>query len=168
MLPPFVAALRQKIRNCVTAKSPPCALCASVGTVMEHAMPRLRIGSSAACCLLFLAATATGASAQTATADAPGKPLPLLQIVHQQSKSKIHPGIAAKSVKKTHLKRRIAKRIPVATDDAVMPASQAPTPQQPQLKIFGRRLMPRCPAIWVSAVWQRARHSQRLRCRMSR
>lgn len=74
-------------------------------------MPRLRIGTIAASCLLFLAATVASAAAQTANSGAPGKPLPLLQIVHRKSEAKLHPHpkIAAKLARKTRLKRRIAK-----------------------------------------------------------
>ncbi len=93
-------------------------------------MPRIRIGTTSASLLLFMAVTVGGASAQTATAGSPGKPLPLLQIVHQKSKAKLrsHPMMAVKFAKKTHRKRRIAKHILAKTRKAVVPAPRAPAP----------------------------------------
>ena len=92
-------------------------------------MPRLRIGTTVASCLVIFAAAVAGAAAQTATTGAPGKPLPLLQLVHPKSKAKLraHPRIAAKFAKKARLKRRIAKRMPAKRHKAVVEASRAPT-----------------------------------------
>jgi len=77
-------------------------------------MPHIRIVTAGASFLLFLAVTLGSAAAQTSTAGSPGKPLPLLQFVHQKSKSKLRPHakMAGKFARKTLVERRIAKRTP--------------------------------------------------------
>ena len=61
-------------------------------------MPRIRIAAAGASLLLFLGLTAGGAAAQTATDQAPGKPLQLLRWLHaaSQTKDRRTPGRASK------------------------------------------------------------------------
>jgi hypothetical protein len=110
--PLFVAALREKIRNCVTLKTTGHALCATGGTVMEGPLPRIRIVAAGASVLLLLTVTLGSASAQSATADPAGKPLPLLQFAHAKSKAKLrrHRRLAANFAMKKTVRRRIVKR----------------------------------------------------------
>jgi hypothetical protein len=96
---------------------------------MEVAMPRIRVGTIAASCLVVMGVTVGSAAAQTATAGSTGNPLQLLA----PQKSKASPGPHARSTAKvantTRLKRRIARHMPAKTRKAVVqvqPGTAAP------------------------------------------
>ncbi len=82
-------------------------------TVMEDAMPHIRIVATGTFVLpLLAAAIADAAAAQCATHRAAGKPLPLLQFFHHKSTTKppAHPRLAARLERKTVVRRRIVTR----------------------------------------------------------
>jgi hypothetical protein len=88
---------------------------------------------------LFLVATGSGTRAQTAIEAAPGKPIPLLQVLTPPDKAK--PKVRRKSVSKalhrTHLavaaKKRPIRMIAAATPAATTMAAAAPVPAAPAL-----------------------------------
>jgi hypothetical protein len=103
--------------------------------VMEDAMPSLRIIVAGA---IFLVMAANGAAAQTATDTAPGKPMPLLQILAKSfaTRPKPHVKIARKAARKFARKTTNTRHI-VAKED--------PTPVPPPV----RTATPTAPAnIW--------------------
>jgi hypothetical protein len=130
-VPFFVAALREKIRICVTLKSIACAECAA-GGVMENGMPRIRIATAGASILFFLAVTLGSAAAQSATTGSVGKPLPLLQFIRHKSERKLppHSKLAATVIKKKKaFRERIAKRAVAAKPHrAIVDARPTPAP----------------------------------------
>jgi hypothetical protein len=91
---------------------------------MEDPMLAIRIITISAVLSAFAVA---GAAAQTATASAPGKPLPLLQFSQHKGKTKpwVHLATAKKVVKKTPARTRVAKRAP-ATRHGVHVAARPP------------------------------------------
>lgn len=100
-------------------------------------MLRIRIAAAGAAVLLFAGAAITGAPAQTATSQPTGKPLQLLKIVEQPSKTKAKPHamlaakpagkhaikVAAKRKNRTHIAQAGRKRpaLPIQTASAVKP-----------------------------------------------
>jgi hypothetical protein len=97
--PPFVASLREKIRNWVNLK--PRLLCPMrrrsqvadqvMGRLMEGTMLSTRIGIAGACFLLCAALAVAHAAAQTQAAGAAGKPLSLLQFIRKNGEAKLRP-----------------------------------------------------------------------------
>ena len=146
MAPFFVAVLREKIRNCVTLKSIGHALCGAGGTMMEDALPRIRIVAAGASVLLVLTVTLGTASAQSPTEGSAGKPLPLMQFIHPKSKAKPRPHhrLAAHIVKKAHVakkrtvRQRIAKRTFAKQHEDIVDAmpTQAPAAAAPPENIW--------------------------------
>lgn len=105
-------------------------------------MPSIRIAAAGACVsiVLFVSSIVAGSTmAQTATGEAPGKPLQLLKIVERSNPpSKPHPKVAAKPSDHTRLAARVrAKRrhmlakadapsVPAPTSEATASASSWP------------------------------------------
>ncbi len=93
-------------------------------------MPNTRLSAAGAAALLVLGLAAGNATAQTATGDAPGKPLQLLKIVEQPSRPKTRPHAKTGMLKssKTHVARLEHKRphAPAQTAAAPTPASTLP------------------------------------------
>jgi hypothetical protein len=94
---------------------------------METAMPRLRIAVAGAFLVIALAGSA---AAQTATEAAPGKPMPLLQILEKPLKAKSDPHRrTAKTARKAttrFAKRMTRRRTVIAREEATPPPSPAP------------------------------------------
>ncbi len=151
-MPFFVAALREKIRNCVTLKSIAHAECAA-GGVMENGMPRIRIATAGASILFFLAVMLGSAAAQSATGPV-GKPLPLLQFTEHRGKAKLapHPKLAAVIAKrkKPFLSReRIARHVVARPRRAIMEARRVPAPAAAAAVPVASAAMPQ--NIWPTA-----------------
>jgi hypothetical protein len=95
---------------------------------MEDTVLSVRIVTTSA---VFLALAAANASAQTATADPPDKPLPLLQIFQQKDGTAVQPHRGARFVKRKFARTRLANRKPVAMHHAFMEVPPQPRPAQP-------------------------------------
>jgi hypothetical protein len=95
---------------------------------MEGAMLTIRLIKTGAAFLLVSGMAAGSAAAQTAAEQAPGKPIQLLRIVEQSTKTKtrVHPKLATAAAKNTRTHSVVAERkhhhLPTATAAAAPPA----------------------------------------------
>lgn len=92
-------------------------------------MLSLRIVTTGA---VFLTLAAGSASAQTATAAAPGKPLPLLQIFQKNEDTVVTPHHRARYARRRAPKTRVANHATGAMRHAYMEVQPAPEPAQPE------------------------------------
>jgi hypothetical protein len=96
---------------------------------MEDTVLSLRIVTTGA---VFLTLAAGSASAQTATAAAPGKPLPLLQIFQKNEDTVVTPHHRARYARRRAPKTRVANHATGAMRHAYMEVQPAPEPALPE------------------------------------